>query len=118
LRVHIIKYLIIIFFSGYYSSISFFPHSHIIDGIKVTHSHIYNPFNQEEIPDHQHTQNEILVIDMLSHFVTTTIIVLISFGIVVFFHVKTPIKKNHEFVSKFFFVCSNGLRAPPLNFHN
>ena len=49
-------------FSCYYSSISLFGHSHIVGGVSVVHSHLGGN------ADHQHSDSQYTVIDLLSHF--------------------------------------------------
>ncbi|HPR33554.1 MAG TPA: hypothetical protein PLK12_15750 [Prolixibacteraceae bacterium] len=63
--------LLIILFTGYYGSNSFFFHTHVIEGKKVIHSH---PFRQadkrlpKDSPEtqHKHSQEELILIAFLN----------------------------------------------------
>lgn len=58
---------LLILFIGYFASATLFPHTHIIDGVRITHSH---PFSQA--PDtgkHTHTTADFQLIAHLSMFV-------------------------------------------------
>lgn len=108
------RYLLLILFLGYYSSIKFFPHTHIVDGKAIVHSHPYNPFSKENPTNHHHSKNEFVLIHLLSHFITT--VLFLAFSLIA---IKTVLKdviilKNDEVFSNLFFFCSNGFRAPPL----
>lgn len=58
---------LLILFIGYFASVTFFPHTHTVNGERITHSH---PFSQA--PDtgkHTHTTAEFQLIAHLSIFV-------------------------------------------------
>ncbi|MGQ9846149.1 MAG: hypothetical protein ACUVQP_01425 [Bacteroidales bacterium] len=112
------RYFLLILFLGYFVSISSFTHTHIINGIAIVHSHPYNPFSKNKPVDHQHSANEFVLIHFLSHFFTT--VSFLAFSLVLYITIlrKYIFKKNDENFSNLFFLCSNGLRAPPLNIHN
>jgi hypothetical protein len=59
---------LLLLFVSYYSSITLFYHSHFVDGRQITHSHPYIPASDNGSPSHQHTDNEFLLIQMLTHF--------------------------------------------------
>jgi hypothetical protein len=63
--------LLCVLFCGYMLSITCFPHSHIVDGQLVTHSHPYK--NTPDNPGHSHTNAQLAFIELLSHFVTSGI---------------------------------------------
>ena len=54
--------LMLVLFSCYYCGISMFQHTHISNGSSVVHSHLGGS------SDHDHTQEQIAVIDILSTF--------------------------------------------------
>ena len=54
--------LLLIMFCCYLSGISLFSHTHIVNGTSVVHSHLGG--NSE----HQHSESQYAVIDILSHF--------------------------------------------------
>ena len=51
-------------FVGMFLSNTLFPHSHIVRGMIVAHSHPYNPFSENE---HQHSDDEIILIAYLAN---------------------------------------------------
>ena len=51
-------------FVGMFLSNTIFPHSHIVKGILVVHSHPYNPFSPDE---HQHSDDEVNLIAYLAN---------------------------------------------------
>ena len=60
----IIACFLLILFMGYASSVTLFQHEHIIDGRRVTHSHIYSDASETE--QHTHTSYEFITIANLS----------------------------------------------------
>jgi hypothetical protein len=116
-RHKIIRYLLLILFLEYYISISSFTHTHIVNGIAITHSHPYNPFSKNKPCNHQHSENTLVLIHFLSHFLTT--VSFFGFSLVIYKTVlkKYIHKKNNEIFSNLFSTRSNGLRAPPLNIY-
>lgn len=63
---------------NYMASISFFTHSHVVNGVTIIHSHPY-PLN-EKGDDHQHTGTQLQLIGLLSTFyVVGSIILSFSF---------------------------------------
>ena len=48
-------------FSVYYTMVVMYTHFHVINGVTITHAH---PFHGE----HNHTQEQLLVLDFFSHF--------------------------------------------------
>ncbi len=113
----IVHYFLLILFLGYFVSITSFTHRHIINGIVVVHSHPYNPFNNDKPINHQHSQNGLVVIDLLSHF-STTALLLVVFIDAIRIVLRSVVYSNfNEHVRRLLFLYSNGLRAPPLNIH-
>jgi len=112
------RYFLLILFLGYYVSITSFTHTHIVNRVAIVHSHPYNPFSKNKPINHQHSENEFILIYFLSHFLTT--VSFLAFSIEVYKTVlqKFILQKNNENLSNLIFLCSNGLRAPPLNIHN
>lgn len=112
------RYFLLILFLGYYVSIFSFSHTHIVNGIAISHSHPYNPFSQDKPENHQHTTQGFVLIHFLSHFLTT--VSFFAFFIALYITVlrKFIFKKKDENFSNIFSKYSYGLRAPPLNLHN
>lgn len=61
-------------FSCYYSGISMFSHVHIVNGSSVVHSHLGGGV------DHEHSDSQYAVIDILSHFQSEYAVDFISVG--------------------------------------
>jgi hypothetical protein len=56
-------------FTLYVCSITLFTHSHVINNIRYVHSH---PFNLGDTPSHQHSENELELLDQLFNSSLTT----------------------------------------------
>ncbi|MBP6610889.1 MAG: hypothetical protein KA206_07325 [Paludibacter sp.] len=55
--------LLLLLFVGFFVSISFFKHKHIVNGVLIVHSH---PFSSSE--NHSHGADGTNIIQLLSHF--------------------------------------------------
>lgn len=66
-----LKCLLPILFISYLAGITFFTHSHVVNGVTIVHSH---PFNKDT--DHNHTTTELQLIHLLSHVVTAGTVIL------------------------------------------
>lgn len=64
----ILKYLILFLFIGYYGSITFFYHAHIVDGKVIVHSHPFKNHKGDSTPyeKHQHNKGSYFTIDNLN----------------------------------------------------
>ena len=60
-----LKIVLLIIFCLYTSSITFFTHSHIVNGVTIVHSHFYLA-DDEGNPTHEHSGAEIQLIQHLS----------------------------------------------------
>ena len=63
----IISYFFVVLFAGYYASMAFFPHSHIIGGTVVAHSHIHAD-SHHDTNNGNHTEQSIALIAQIAHF--------------------------------------------------
>ena len=54
--------ILLLIFSCYYSGISMFSHVHVVNGSSVVHSHLGGD------SEHDHSDSQYAVIDILSHF--------------------------------------------------
>jgi len=73
-----IKSFFLLLFINYMASISFFTHSHVVNGVTIVHSHPY-PLG-EGGTDHEHTGTQLQLIEMLSVFyIVGSILFVISF---------------------------------------
>jgi len=69
------RYLLFVLFVGYYASITLFYHSHIINGIRISHSHpqLFGT-DEDGVPvDQSHSEDELNFIQLLSHFITSPV---------------------------------------------
>ncbi|MDD2437391.1 MAG: hypothetical protein PHG27_10735 [Massilibacteroides sp.] len=114
----ILKYSLLVLFIGYYGSITLFTHTHIVNGVVITHSHPYNFFKckkneqGERIPLHHHAENGYVLIHILSHFSSLVVFFAIGIKAIEKILTKHTLRKSTTFPRSFHFLCSNGLRAP------
>lgn len=59
----LLKVFFLVLFVGYMGNLSFFMHSHVINGVTIVHSH---PFAQDS--DHEHSTSELQLIHQLNTF--------------------------------------------------
>ena len=57
----------LLLFLGYFASVTFFDHAHLVDGFTIVHSHPYKK-SADGKPMHDHNSNEYLLIHILNHF--------------------------------------------------
>lgn len=102
--------LMLLLWIGYIGGISLFPHNHIVDGHRITHSHFYS--GTTDNPSHSHTAQQFKVITALSLYValaatTTTMVVAphLKVSMVVKCATKSIIQLSQQIRS---------LRAPPV----
>jgi len=105
--------LLLILFLGYYSSVTFFTHSHIINGVTIVHSHPFNSDKGNNTLPSSHSEKELVVIQLLSEFFTTVFI--FSFTILVLrallYRIPAiPTKNGYAEPGGY---CTSPLRAPP-----
>jgi hypothetical protein len=107
-------YFLLALFASYYVSTSFFPHTHIVDGKTVVHSHFYFPSGESKQASHQHSIHAFGAIFSLSHFFFTGLF--FTFSLHVFnryLHHHTYRKNSFPYLLQVH-IRTNGLRAPPL----
>lgn len=75
IRLDVLRIVLLMIFSLYVSSITFFTHSHIVGGVTIVHSHFYTA-NDDGTPAHEHTGSQIQLIQTLSTFFSFEAIVL------------------------------------------
>ena len=73
-----VNILLLTLFLGYYSSITFFTHSHIVNGVTIVHSHPYKSTGSSDQSGNAHSDKELLVIQFLSEYFTTAAVILFS----------------------------------------
>ncbi len=105
-------FFLLIIFCGYFGSITLFPHTHIVDGIQIVHSHPYKSHSDETPVNHDHSTQDYLLIRFISN-LCVTIPILFS-GITILhksLNVRPIIARNR--VCKNIFLLSRHLpRAP------
>jgi hypothetical protein len=69
LYLNLLKGLLPVLFVSYLAGITFFTHSHVVNGVTIVHSH---PFNKKA--EHQHTTTEFQLIHLLSYVLTAGVL--------------------------------------------
>ena len=70
-----LQLILLVLFIGYYGSITLFPHSHIVNGVTIVHSHPYKT-DKSSVPSKlPHTGKEIMLIQTLSGFITAAFVI-------------------------------------------
>ena len=108
-----IKVILPIIFINYFICISFFTHTHIVNGVTIVHSHPYQSDSRDN-PGHEHTGAELQLIQYLSTFFTVAIIVFAVFmalvltkcRLIVFFYNEIIPRQQNKFYPF--------LRPPPI----
>lgn len=98
----------LLLFVVYYAGINFFPHTHIIDGKSIVHSHPFSASNS-----HHHTSAEFTLLSDLTHYSlidTTLTFMLVANGLLLAIF---RIKGSTEPIS-FYFNTRPFLRPPPV----
>ena len=101
------------FFLGFFGSNTFFNHIHVVDGIKIVHSHPYKTGSNGS-PSHSHSENGYVIIQFLS---VIPILFTISYFV---FKPIAPflyelVQKASEGAKVNIFYSLPLLRAPPLD---
>ncbi|MBN2787947.1 MAG: hypothetical protein JXQ69_06435 [Paludibacteraceae bacterium] len=61
------KYLLLVLFLGYYSSITLFQHVHLVEGHYIVHSHFYKSESQNTpVKKHSHPISVLFIIQQLN----------------------------------------------------
>jgi len=105
--------ILLMLFLGYYSSITFFTHSHIINGVTIVHSHPFNSDKGGGSSNSPHSDKALLVIHLLSELITT--IFAISFAILILrilLHKLPRISIKNGYAEPGGY-CTSPLRGPP-----
>lgn len=104
--------MLVIIFALYYANISFFYHSHIINGFSISHSHIHN---SEHAKTGTHSEAELLSIALPSNFQSLPA-ALCSAGIELFILFLVIIRVPSEQQPISAVVTHSYLRGPPALF--
>jgi len=71
----ILASLLLVMFVVFYANITFFPHSHQIGDMVITHSHFYGGITTTSQPAHSHSAAGYAVISELSLFLTLALVI-------------------------------------------
>jgi len=109
--INISKYFFLLLFLGFFGSLTFFNHAHVVYGVTIVHSH---PFKSDKngIPTHNHTSNGYLLIHLLANFTVTAILILILINPIPNILYKIIIKV-HSGIFNLTYLLSYLLRGPP-----
>jgi hypothetical protein len=70
--------VLLVLFLGYYGGITLFPHSHIVNGITIVHSHPYKQGKGSNSSNLPHTGKEFQIIQVLSEFISTAVVLSVT----------------------------------------
>lgn len=111
-------YFLILIFCGYFGSTSFFPHSHIVNGVTIVHSHPFKSNPGDAPVSHNHSRNGFQLIQFISGFIAIASALYIVTAVLInvlttLFPVKNElIRFNSNIIS------ANRPRGPTLLLHN
>lgn len=107
-------FFLVLLFCGYLGSVTFFPHTHIVDSVSIVHSHPYKSLPENDPADHHHTKNEFLLIQFISGFITT--LPVLFFGTIITRKIlrKLFFNQNKTVIPGFFLPGANRPRAPAI----
>ncbi len=113
IRQNVMKIILLMIFSLYTCSTTFFTHSHIVEGLTIIHSHFYDKGDDGK-PSHIHTTVELQLIQILSTYSSfETIISAVLIGLFASYCKKLLIKANCASKLQICFEQLR-LRAPPV----
>lgn len=112
----IISYFLILLFLGYYINVSLFQHTHIVNGVTVVHSHIFDfTTDTSDGHNHKHNESELRLIQLLSNF--AVVLLLFTCCIRVFSVFQKELKNFRiDIIFNKFRLLYFSLRAPPISF--
>jgi hypothetical protein len=105
-------FFLVLLFCGYLGSVTFFPHTHIVDSVSIVHSHPYKSLPENDPADHHHTKNEFLLIQFISSFITTLSGLFFGIIIILKFFQKLFFNQNKTAIPVFSLSGTNRPRAP------
>ncbi|MFI3240272.1 MAG: hypothetical protein R3Y22_06760 [Bacteroidales bacterium] len=98
---------LLVSFLAYNSGTSLFEHTHIIDGVEVTHSHPY-----QSNSNHSHSGTSIQFLGLISNTAIAIVAVIIAFKC--FRHITATYGTSNDKVSLSSSILYAQLRAPPV----
>jgi len=106
--------LLLLIFLGYYSGITLFPHTHIVNGITIIHSHPFNSGGGNNSSNLPHSGKELQLIHHLSEFLSTAASISFIALIIKSLLVDDLVHSTKEGYAEPGGNRANSLRAPPL----
>ena len=104
--------LFLTIFSFYYVSVTFFPHTHVVDGVTIVHSHPFRSLPDKTPAHHDHSETAFILI----HFLSTILIASTIVNAGILFIRSKPGVINKLFIEVFYFspyfLTSINPRAP------
>lgn len=82
IRKKILGFSLLILFCGYFGSITFFPHTHIVDGNTIVHSHPYKSQPANNPVNHDHSKNGLRLIQFITNLIATASILFCGVAII------------------------------------
>lgn len=105
-------YFLLILFFGYFATITFFPHTHMVDGVTIVHSHPYKSHSENVPLSHNHSKDGFFLIQFISNFIATA--PFLFFGVAIIrttLNSRRLIKNENLYLN--LYLCSHHLpRAP------
>ena len=108
-----VGFILLILFLGYYGAITLFPHSHVVNGVTLVHSHPYKLVKGSGSSNLQHTGNDFMLIQLLSGFITTAFVALFVTLVLRFLLFKIVVKSANVGYAEPGGYHNYSLRAPP-----
>ena len=105
--------LLLLIFLGYYSGITLFPHTHIVNGITIIHSHPFNSGGGNNSSNLPHSGKELQLIHHLSEFLSTAASISFIALIIKSLLVDDLVHSTKEGYGEPGGNRTNSLRAPP-----
>jgi len=107
------RFFLLFLFIGYFGSITLFFHSHIINGVTIVHSHPFNSDDGTGADNVPHSEKQLLLIQLLSVFFATVLLVSFAAFILRSLLYKIPIRTTEDKYAASCGYCTYSLRAPP-----
>jgi hypothetical protein len=118
LTLNISKYFFLLLFLGFFGSVTFFNHAHVINGETIVHSHPYKPQTENSPASHNHSQNAFLLIQIISNLTLTAVILFFAVIILLRFTQLLMLCKDKNSTHNLIRYSSTRPRAPTLLLHN
>ncbi len=111
----LLQLILLVLFIGYYGSITFFPHSHNVNGVTIVHSHPYKSEKGSDPLRLPHTDKEIMLIQALSLFITGSFVIWFLVLILKSVLQKSIIPLSFDGYAEPGGYINYALRAPPID---